>query len=68
MLQLLRCALKGQHDPKRQALGGFRCELCGTPGESLDEMGYEGNGYVSPLRKLYSREKKTLTRTTSWKD
>jgi hypothetical protein len=29
-------------------------------------MGFEGDGYVSPLRRLYSRENGAVTRTSSW--
>ena len=67
LLAALACFARGRHEPKRQALSGFRCLDCEKPGESLDEMGFTGGGYVPVLRKLYSRDNGgTLVRTDAW--
>lgn len=58
--------IRRRHEPKRHPLGGFRCSFCSEAGESLDEMGFEGQGYVPPIRRLYSRERNELTRTAHW--
>lgn len=46
MLNTLICIYYG-HDPRRHPLGGFRCDRCGKAGGSLDELGFEGQGYIS---------------------
>jgi hypothetical protein len=66
MLAWMRCQMRGHHRAMRHPLGGFRCRDCGTSGETLVDMGFEDSGYVGPLRRLYSRENGTVTRTTSW--
>lgn len=68
MLARIRCAWRGVHrNAKRHPVGGFSCPDCLAVGESLDDMGYLGNGYVSPVRRLYSRDNGgTLTRTGAW--
>jgi hypothetical protein len=66
MLAWLRCRMRGHHRTGRYPLGGFRCRDCGAAGENLDEMGFEDGGYVAPMRRLYSRENSTFTRTSSW--
>jgi hypothetical protein len=66
MLAWLRCRVRGHHRAGRYPLGGFRCRDCGVVGEDLQEMGFEGSSYVSPMRRLYSRENGTMTRTSSW--
>jgi hypothetical protein len=66
MLAWLRCRMRGHHRAGRYPLGGFRCRDCGAAGEDLGEMGFEGDGYVGPMRRLYSRENGTFTRTSSW--
>jgi len=66
MLARLRCFVRRHHDPKRHPLGGFTCRECGTAGESLDEMGFLGGGYVPPQRRIYSREDGSITRTTRY--
>jgi hypothetical protein len=43
----LRCTLSEGHDPVRHPLGGFRCSRCGKSGASLEQFGFEGEGYVS---------------------
>ena len=58
MLARIRCYLRTRHEPVRHPLGGFRCADCGAAGADLAEMGFEGEGYVSPLRILFSREPK----------
>lgn len=57
MLARLRCLIRTHHRPVRHLLGGFRCTDCGAVGADLDEMGFPGMGYVSPTRKLFSRER-----------
>ncbi len=66
MLAWMRCRMRGHHSAVRYPLGGFRCKDCGAVGANLDEMGFEDNGYVSPMRRLFSRENGTFTRTSSW--
>ena len=62
----LRCYVRGCHEPQRHPLGGFTCATCKVAGASLDEMGFEACGYVSPVRKTYSREDGGVTRTSQW--
>jgi hypothetical protein len=52
------CVVRGQHDPRRarSGLGGFRCSRCGKPGASLDDFGDIGAGYVSPNRRIFTRD------------
>lgn len=66
----LRCSLAGRHDPQRQPIGGFRCKVCGKAGEDLHDLGFTDGGYVSPLRRLFKRDRfgGTVERTTSWRD
>jgi hypothetical protein len=52
----LRCWMRRQHDPSRHPLGYFRCADCGVTGASLDEMGFDGDGYVPPDRRTFTRE------------
>jgi hypothetical protein len=48
MLAWLRCwFVKQRHNPVRHPLGGFRCADCGATGVDLEDMGFEGGGYVS---------------------
>ena len=61
MLARLRCLIRTHHRPARHPLGGFRCTDCGAVGADLDEMGFEGMGYVSPSRRLFSREREELS-------
>jgi hypothetical protein len=63
MMAWLRCWVRSRHDPVRQPLGWFRCADCGETGLDLDEMGFEGEGYVATDRRLYSREHPSATRT-----
>ena len=60
------CWHRGIHEPVRQPMGGFVCALCGHAGESLNEMGFPGDGYVAPVRKVYVREDGGPTRTSAW--
>jgi hypothetical protein len=62
----IRCFIRGQHVPKRHPLGGFTCLECLAPGRDLDEMGFLGNGYVLPMRKVFSRERHEVTQTQEW--
>jgi hypothetical protein len=66
MLAWMRCRMRGFHRASRYPLGGFRCRDCGVAGEDLGEMGFTDDAYVSPIRRRYSREHGTVTRTTSW--
>jgi len=66
MLAWFRCFVRQHHRPSRHPLGGFKCLDCGVAGSDLDEMGFEGDGYVSPIRRLFSREFQEYTRTASW--
>jgi hypothetical protein len=66
MFAKLRCFVRNQHHPGRHPLGGFKCVDCGTAGADLGDMGFDGQGYVAPLRRIFSREHGQLTRTTSW--
>jgi hypothetical protein len=66
MLSWLRCLLRSRHVPIRHPLGGFRCLDCGAVGADLDEMGFYGEGYLPPLRRVYSRDHGQLTRTSAW--
>jgi hypothetical protein len=50
----------------RHILGGFRCAVCGVAGADLDAMGFVGGGYVGPMRLTYSREQRTVTRSSTW--
>jgi hypothetical protein len=54
----LVCLWKGQCNPLRAGvLGAFRCAFCGAVSASLDEvMGFFGQGYVSPVRRAFTRE------------
>lgn len=49
----------------RQPAGGFRCSDCGMVGGDLSYFGHDG--YVSPMRTMFSRENGgTTSRTSSW--
>jgi hypothetical protein len=61
MINRLRCLFRNHHVPARHPLGGFRCQQCGEAGADLDEMGYLGCGYVTPIRKIFSRDRGELT-------
>jgi hypothetical protein len=48
----VRCALNDRHDPVHHPLGGFVCARCGAFGANLEQLGFEGEGYVSePARR-----------------
>jgi hypothetical protein len=47
MWMRLRCQLGERHVPVRHPLGAFRCARCGKWGADLDELGFEGEGYLS---------------------
>ena len=66
MMQRIWCAFRRRHNPVRHPLGGFRCLECGEAGADLDEMGFAGSGYVTPMRKVFSRDRGELTRTAEW--
>ena len=63
-MKWLLCFWRRHHVPIRHPLGGFRCSACGAAGADLSQMGFDG--YVSPMRLLYSREYGQVTRTSSW--
>lgn len=54
----------GAHSPARHPLGGFRCQRCKKPAADLGEMGYEG--YVSRMRRQFSRQYREVTRSYGW--
>ena len=66
MLARIRCLIRNHHDPLRHPLGGFRCADCGQVGVDLDDMGFAGSGYVSPMRRVFSRNPREFTRTAAW--
>ena len=66
MLAWVRCFVRGRHEPLRAPLGGFRCVLCRTAGADLEEMGFPNEGYLPPMRRLYSRDHGQVTRTSLW--
>jgi hypothetical protein len=66
MLAWIRCLMRNRHDPQRHPLGGFRCSECGLVGADLDDMGFAGSGYVSPMRHVFSRNRREITRTAAW--
>jgi len=66
MFARLRCLFRTHHRPARHPLGGFRCADCGAVGADLNEMGFEGMGYVSPSRRLFSREREERIPERAW--
>lgn len=66
MLARLRCLIRNHHSPSRHPLGGFRCADCGQVGADLEEMGFTDGGYVTPVRRVFSREQGEFTRTMAW--
>jgi hypothetical protein len=50
MFARLRCFLRDHHNPSRHPLGGFKCSDCGAAGADLDDMGFDGAGYVASRR------------------
>ena len=62
MLSWIRCWWRRQHEPMRQALGGFRCAVCGLAAADLGAMGFDG--YVQPVRLTYARERGEITRAS----
>ncbi len=61
--------IRGWHLAERKDFGsgqgGFICIDCGHAGESLDDMGFKGGGFVPPLRRVYNRDSRSITRE-SW--
>ena len=47
----VRCTFRQGHDPVHHPLGGFRCSRCGTFGATLDQLGFEDEGYVSEVER-----------------
>lgn len=66
MLAWVRCLWRNVHNPVRFPLGGFKCADCGAVGADLEEMGFVGGGYVLPVRRIFSRDNRAFTQTTSW--
>lgn len=67
MLGWIQCQLLGyRHDPVRHPLGGFRCARCGAIGADFADLGYTGSAYIATVRRVYSRDRADLTRTSSW--
>lgn len=62
MLALLRCYFRRRHNPVRHPLGGFRCADCGAVGADLEQMGFDGGGYVSLTRPIFDRRRHEITR------
>lgn len=60
----IRCWIRDMHWPIRVPLG-WRCLDCGAPLADFDDAGL-GSGFVGPIRRLYSRETGTVTRTVSY--
>lgn len=51
LLGVLKCALRGYHQPYNyQYLGAFRCRDCLLTGSHLGEFGDSGSGYVSHMK------------------
>lgn len=49
--------------------GGFRCASCGRTGGSLDDFpGHKGQGYVSPMRRTFTRGREHGQETKPWTD
>lgn len=66
LLAKIRCWFKPAHGPyQKHPMGGFVCE-CGAVANSLDDLGYDGDGYVSPLRTTFKRKNTEVTRTSHW--
>jgi hypothetical protein len=60
----LRC-LFNAHQPRRTAIGGFRCASCGLAGGDYEDFALTG-GHINPLRKLFDRDRHEITRTAAW--
>lgn len=58
----LRCFRRGRHEPRRHPLGPHVCHDCGAAGADLDEMGFQGGGYVGTDRRTYERHNGAVTR------
>jgi hypothetical protein len=50
----------------RHPLGGFRCVDCRRVGRDLVQMGFVDLDDVPPLRRIFSRDHRELTRTDGW--
>ena len=66
MMAWFLCFVRDHHSPVRHPLGGFKCGDCGQAGADLDQMGFIGGGYVLPVRRIFSRDRREFTRTMSW--
>lgn len=56
----LRCFMRNAHNPVKHRIHphGWQCFDCQKSGGDLDDLGYLGQGYVTPGdRKLFSRER-----------
>ena len=62
-----RCLARGNHEPMRHPLGGFRCRRCGLPGADLGEFdmarGWPAGGHVGPQRRTFTRKNGEITRS-----
>lgn len=66
MIARFLCYLRDHHNPIRHPLGGFKCADCGEAGADFEQMGFPGGGYVTPTRRVFSRDRGEFTRTPSW--
>lgn len=48
-------------EPRRQPVGGFRC-ACGRVGDSYNDFGGQGPGYVGLYRRVFTRRNQTQER------
>jgi len=55
MLARFRCFVRRRHQPRRHPLGGFRCVDCGAAGADLEDMGFSGSAWVTPMRRTFDR-------------
>lgn len=60
----VRCALRRRHNPVRHPLGGFRCQDCGLAGADLEDMGFQGGGWIAPVHLV--GDGRSVTRTADW--
>lgn len=49
------------HDPERVGFLGWRCRDCSTVAATEGEL-LDGTGYVNPLRRMFEREDRYVTK------